>query len=117
MSLFGSFFGKKTEKKIAITTPLDAVTYAAGLVSNQADINTMLDTVRDITARLGPSGTVSPQDNMQLISVYLKLEHYLITQEAIRTFTKEDLRKRIAEPLRGELARQETAASSTNKII
>jgi hypothetical protein len=99
MSLLSSFFGEKQEAGGEVKTIIDGVTYVAGLVSNPEDTGQLLDAVRDITARLQPGEAPSAEDEQQLFSIYLQLEGYLITKEPLRHFIKEDLRKRIAEPL------------------
>lgn len=68
------------------------VTHAAGLVSNSSAIDTLLDDVRAITVKLQPGENPSDKDSQILIEVYLKIEHYLITKEPIRTFTLKELR-------------------------
>lgn len=98
MSLLGSLFGS-SQKSVAIATPLELVTYAAGLVSNQAAIGPMLDIVRSITARLQPGQSPLPEDEEQLLDVYLQIESYLIAKEPLRSFTTEALRKRVSPAL------------------
>lgn len=111
MSFLSSLFSQDKTSE-SITTPLDLVTYAAGLASNQTDISPLLDTVRNVTARLDPTKSLSATDQQKLLGVYLHLEAYLTTKEAIRTFTKEGLRKRIAEPLLAQLTKYEGAAAT-----
>ncbi len=86
---------------------MDAVTYAAGLVSNSDAIDPILDNVRDITAKLQPGEAPSKEDIQSLINIYLQIEQYLVTKEAIRAFTKEDLRIRIDPPLLAAITRHE----------
>lgn len=73
-------------------TVVDMVTHAAGLVSNSSAIDPLLDDVRAITVKLHPGENPSDKDSQILIEVYLKIEHYLITKEPIRTFTLKELR-------------------------
>lgn len=104
MSLFSSFFGEKRDTATTqIEGVLDLVTYTAGLASNPADINSLLDTVREITARLGPGQAPTAEDEKQLLGVYLELENYLTTKEPLRSFTRDELRKRIAPTLLARL--------------
>lgn len=76
-------------------TVIDMVTYAAGLVSNSSAIDPLLDDVRAITVRLRPDESLSGSDKQTLIKVYLKIEHYLVTQEPIRTYTPAELRSQL----------------------
>jgi len=91
-----------------IKTTLDMVTYAAGLASNPADIDPLLDSVRSITARLGPGQLPSTEDDQFLVGVYLQVEQYLTLKEPIRTFSKEDLRSRLTPELRRQIETYET---------
>ena len=109
MSFFASLF-KQSQPNI-INRPktiLDAVTYAAGLVSNSDAIDPILDDVRGITAKLQPGEVPSEEDTQALINTYLQIEQYLVTKEAIRAFAKEDLRIRLDPPLLTIITRYET---------
>jgi hypothetical protein len=116
MSFFSSLLGSKQQhsEEGGASTPLDLVTYVSGLASNQLEIGQILDTVREITATLKPSERPSSQDDKRLLGVYLQLEQYLTTKEPLRTFTKEELRKRISEPLLAELIRHEANQQTIN---
>jgi hypothetical protein len=101
MSLFGNFFGKKSQVPLSeATTVLEIVTNTAGLASNLRDIDPILDEVRLVTSSLKPGQTLSEEDDEQLIGAYLRLEEYLITREPIRSFTKEELRNRLSDAMR-----------------
>jgi len=104
MSFFGSFFGGATKKKAgSIDSALDMVTYAASLASNPDAIDPMLDRVRAISAGLSPGQVLSTEDTQTLFDVYLHIETYLTTKEALRTFTAQDLRTQFTPELRQQL--------------
>lgn len=105
MSFLTSLFG--TSSRTQPQTTLDAITYAAGLVSNPDSIDKMLDEVRFITADLAPGQQPSPEENATLLRVYLQIEHFLATQEPLRTFTKQELRARLAPELRTQIEAQD----------
>lgn len=106
MSLLRSLFSAQRETK-TIETTLDMVTYAAGLASNPADIDPLLDRVRSITARLGPGQSPSAEDDQSLVDVYLQVEQYLTLKEPIRAFSKVGLRARLAPELRHRIEEHE----------
>lgn len=81
-------------------TVIDMVTSTAGLASNVREIDPLLDKVRAITSRLGPDEQLSPKEVDELVDVYLYIETYLTTKEAIRTFTTRELRARLSPELR-----------------
>lgn len=81
-------------------TVIDMVTDTAGLVSNTVDIDPLLDRVRSITSKLKPDEQPSPQAISELVDVYIEIEKYLITKEAMRTFTTKELRDRLSPELR-----------------
>lgn len=90
--------GVKTQGKV--DTVIDMVTSTAGLVSNVSDIDPSLDKVRVITAKLKPGEEPSEKEEKELIGVYLELEKYLTTKEAIRTFHANELRSRLSPKLK-----------------
>jgi hypothetical protein len=77
-------------------SPLDVVVYMASLATNRHEINTILDTVRSVSANLAQDGTLKPQHERDLAKAYLDLETYLIEKESLREFTREGLRDTIA---------------------
>ena len=96
------FFGNPLRPKAKDrATSIDIVVHAATLVSTQAAIDPLLNTVRNITAALQPGAPIhlSSTDEESLKQVYLKIEEYLLGKEAVRKFTKEGLRHDIAKRL------------------
>jgi hypothetical protein len=102
--LFGT--GGETTSEI-IKTPLDMVTHAASLVSNPSGIDPLLDRVRAITAELSSDRKVSPVDEKELVTIYFQIEQYLITEEPMRTFHRDDLRRSLSPDLLQLLAEYE----------
>lgn len=75
------------------TNLVEVVTYLASLASNPREIDPILDTLRIVTARM--KGAPSDEDARELRKVWQQLEDYLVTQEKVRAFTREDLQQRI----------------------
>lgn len=109
MSFLGAFFASSRGAEERIASSLDMVTHAASLASNVKYIDPILDDVRMITAKLEPGQPISDNDNKKLICAYLQIETYLIAKESLRTFTREDLRRRCTDDLRQNLATYEAA--------
>lgn len=97
--LLRQLFTKESSVAKGPTTVIDMVVYTAGLVSNSREIDPLLDDVRTVTAKLDPGENPSPNDTKRLVSVYLKLEQYLIEKEAIRAFTQQELRRHLSPEL------------------
>ncbi len=74
---------------------IDVVMYVSSLVSSRKAIDTILDEVRLITARRHPGDPIGDADKAKLADVYLKLEKYLATEEKLRSFTAEQLRRQM----------------------
>ncbi|HEU5186889.1 MAG TPA: hypothetical protein VFT87_00110 [Candidatus Saccharimonadales bacterium] len=74
---------------------LDAVVSTANLVSDQKEVDTLLDELRQLTARLGPNQPPGPQDADVLVDMYLQLEDYLLHREKLKIFTRDGLRARL----------------------
>ena len=96
VGLLSTLFKPAERQSTKATTILDAIFYLAGLASNPADIDPLLDKVRKITVT---DEVFSAADTLELMRVYLQIEEYLETKEPLRTFTKEELRARLSPEL------------------
>lgn len=95
-----TFFGKpKILKQNTHTSALDIITYAAQLASNQDAIDNSLDKLREVTASLEPGQKPTLEQVKILRGAYLEIERYLTTEEPVRRFTQDALRKNIKEKL------------------
>jgi hypothetical protein len=96
-----NFFGKPLhpQKKTTVSS-VDIVVYAASLVSSPRAIDPILDNLRRATSSLTPGAPISANDQDVLLATYTKIEDYLLNQEPVRKFTKESLRRGIAQRLR-----------------
>lgn len=81
-------------------TVIDMVTHAAGLASDEPEIDLLLDNVRAVTARLKPGQNPSPAETEMLVGIYLEIERYLVTKEPLRKFTTKELRAQLSPELR-----------------
>jgi hypothetical protein len=95
-----------------VETPIDMVTYVAGLVSNPTEIDKLLDEVRKITATRSPEAGLSAEDEATLITVYYGIEDYLVTRDPIRTYTKAELRGRFNPDLLSKLTAYEAKGAN-----
>ena len=93
MSWLRSFFGTaNTHTAMAAnSSAADAITYLASLASHPKDVDPMLDTLRQVSAHQPKSGLLSDQDQLALAGVYQKLLRYLVEQEPLRAFTRDEL--------------------------
>jgi hypothetical protein len=101
--------GRETVHLPADASHVDVVIGAAQLVSKFSDIDESLDDVRMITARQGQSTELAPADKDKLFDLYLYIENYLSTKEALHKFTKEGLRSGLPETFTQELLVYEQA--------
>jgi hypothetical protein len=74
---------------------VDILMYMSSLVSSPKAIDAILDDMRLITARIRPGLPMAEADKAKLADVYLRLEHYLTTEEKLRSFTTEQLRSQV----------------------
>ena len=94
----GSFFSSTLPRlDVRRGTSLDLITYLASLASRPSDIDSTLDTLRKISARLRPGQAPSASDTRLLAKVYFDLETYLVNDEPLRAYTLEGLRSKVAE--------------------
>ncbi|HSX33370.1 MAG TPA: hypothetical protein VLF91_03480 [Candidatus Saccharimonadales bacterium] len=80
-------------------TSMDIITYIAGMASNLEAVDTILEPMRRVTALLAPGKAPTDKDQMVLRDVYVQLEEYLVTDEPLRTFTRQELRGKVATHL------------------
>lgn len=76
---------------------IGSVSLLARLASKPQEIDSMLDTLRVITAEHGENPTLSPTEQKHLRTLYLNLETYLLERETLRRFTKQELRDLVRE--------------------
>lgn len=87
---------------------IEKVTYTASLASDATAIDTIMESLREVTARISSSDDLSTQDVATINNVQSKLENYLVTQENLRTFTPESLKLQIEQRLQGNDAYKRT---------
>jgi hypothetical protein len=114
MVVFKNFFGTSRQSEI-MTTALDLAMTAAGLASNQSDIEPQLHQIQEISAQ--PGTLLSHEDEATLFDIYLKIEHYLTTADPLRTFNKSELRDKASRGLRARLEAYENQAVSSRVAI
>ncbi len=89
--------GKEVERpaELSPAATLGIVTYVAGLASNIKNIDVILDDFRTLTSRLNSDSVLTDSDKSRLAVIYVKLENYLVDDEPLRKFTREELRRDI----------------------
>lgn len=88
------------EKPVTSDQPqdvIDVVTYFAQFASNPRTIDPILDRLRFITSSLKAGQSLSEDQQSTLAAIYVDLEKYLIEQEPVRKFTKEEIREILHE--------------------
>lgn len=82
---------KNVQPQLNASLELDIVLYVASLASNPTDIDVTLDTVRIMTSHRQPGRALSPADKRALADVFRKLENYLLHEDPLRTFSRDEL--------------------------
>jgi len=103
----GQVFKEATFKKLPEqATYVDAVTYAAALVTDVRAIDITLDKLRQITANVKPGETpnLTADDKKTLLGVYRTIEDYLVTKEPLRQVTRQALRARLPADIQADLS-------------
>ncbi|HSW77357.1 MAG TPA: hypothetical protein VLG36_00990 [Candidatus Chromulinivoraceae bacterium] len=86
---------------------IDRIIYIASLVTNPAEVDTELDTLRSVTARIDDvSQPLKSQDRSALLRVQEQLEAYLVTREPLRQFTPDSLQLQIEQHMDGGFGRK-----------
>lgn len=93
---------------------IDCIVYLASLVSEPRSVDNTLDTLRNITAR---SADPLPEDEQTLQNIQQELEHYLVHQERLRSFTPESLQAHIERHLAASNPLYEAKRKAFKRII
>lgn len=95
----GSVFKSIAERRLNPDADyIDVIVYMEKLASSPDALDKEMDQLRLITARLNPDhGHLSDNDVNALVTLYLKIEHYLVNNEPLRHFTQEELRALLPE--------------------
>lgn len=73
-------------------TSMDIIVFMMGLASNPSAIDNMTDDMRVITSRISDTGSLTSKDQAELLSIYRRLEDYLIKDEPLRHFGRREIR-------------------------
>lgn len=88
----GSWLKRLFGRKATSITSMDIITHVAEMASDPAKIDPYLDKMRVVTARLEPGQELSAADQVTLRDVYIKIEMYLVSDDQLRRYTREQLR-------------------------
>lgn len=70
---------------------IDGIIRLASLASVRERIDPMLDTLRAITAKLGPNQPLNDTDRQQLVALHKQIKNYLSHDDPVRSFSEEKL--------------------------
>ncbi len=97
-----SFFGRPLTAGDAVgkRSSVDAIVYLAQLASNRTAADPILDGLRTVTSNIMDNQELTVSQQAQLVTVYQRMEAYLLTEERIATYTADSLRKRVIQKYR-----------------
>jgi hypothetical protein len=70
---------------------VDRIIYLASLASAQEAIDSIIEPLREVTARRQPDTPLSGEDRQQLQDVEARLKKYLVSQDPLRSFDDQSL--------------------------
>lgn len=79
---------------------INSILAVSELASKPQEIEVIMDGLRSVTADLGPDKKLSAEDKQKLVKTYRQLEAYLTAKDPLRTFTEEDILRRVAPAFR-----------------
>lgn len=88
------FFGLPKSAK-QIVSSIDIIVYAMGLASDPARVDALVDDMRAITASGGTNDMLSSHDQEVLLQTYRRIEDYLVDDEPLRSFSRQQVRENI----------------------
>ncbi len=74
---------------------INQIMYLSSLASSRQEVEPMLDTLREITARWKSDETMPAADQAELLVLEKRVKKYLVTQDPLRSFSLESLEKRV----------------------
>jgi len=80
--------------EVASRDYIDSILNIVALVSKPKEIDPALDGLRLITSNLDANKPLSAQEKQRLMDTYYKVETYLMKNDPLRVFTKEEIRSR-----------------------
>lgn len=91
------FFGlsETVDDKEEIVSSINIIVYTMGMASDPAKADALVDDMRVITSRIDSEETLTPQDQTTLLRVYRRLEDYLVNDEPLRSFSRQQIRQNI----------------------
>lgn len=93
-------------KPAGYTDFVDSITAVADLASRPKDIDPILDTLRDITARHIADTPLSANDEDRLLNVYRRIESYLSESDPLRRYTPQELAARTTPAFQTRLGKK-----------
>lgn len=84
---------------------VESIAAVASLASRPEAIGRITDDLRIITSSLAPGTTLTDPQKKKLMDVYFRLEHYLIENDPLRTYTKEEVREQVSAGFSAVLSR------------
>lgn len=90
------FFGlpEGLDDKATISS-IDIIVYTMGMASDPAKADALVDDMRVITSRVDGDEALTAQDQITLLRVYRRLEDYLVNDEPLRSFSRQQIRQNI----------------------
>lgn len=85
---------------------IDTIVYMASLVSDPAVIKPQLESLRFITANLGPNAPLTDDGRQQLNTIQSTLENHLLHSDKIRSFTPETLAQALGQQINSPVKRK-----------
>lgn len=93
---FAAIGRQKVASQAQNVNSVDIVIYTAGKVADRTKIDIYLDDVRSVTATSGTQ-QLGPEDQQKLRDAYLKIELFLVSEDPLRSFDKDNLRAEISQ--------------------
>jgi hypothetical protein len=81
--------------QVGKASPVNVVTYVAGIASRPAEIDPILDKLRLITSTSSKSGQLAAGQEKLLADIYIEIENYLIKHEVLQKIDMKRLRSMV----------------------
>jgi hypothetical protein len=75
---------------------IESIASVASLASRPEAVESLTDDLRAITASLAPGVSLTDVQKKKLVDTYFRLEAYLIQNDPLRTYTKEEVREQVS---------------------
>ncbi|HET8670022.1 MAG TPA: hypothetical protein VFM05_05175 [Candidatus Saccharimonadales bacterium] len=96
---------------------IDEIIYLASLVSEHRAVDPILDVLRAVTATMQPNMPLPEADRARILEAKQALEAYLMHQDPVQTYTREELERKLRDKFGSDGATQQVDRTTSHEMV